>query len=157
MRNLTILLLFILLGNAVTIFSQQNDSLRSLQTAIESAKSNQEKAQSLNLLAEYHFRKGDLKSASECTNQALSLSHDNNFPLGVAAAQDNLGAIYEARFDYINAIKSYHAALEFHESNNQTSTIALSKFRIGKASFLQGDHENALANLDKSLELNQEV
>lgn len=152
MRNLLVLVLALLFQASNPIFSQ-NDSLQSLQSAIETAKSGQEKAVSLNRLSDYLRRTGDLAGASRAAREAFVAAQNHDLKAEEARALDNLGQVFEAKFDYENALKSYVDALKHRESAGDQPGTALSKHRIGRVFLLQGDLDQAQPNLEKALEL----
>ncbi|MFN4256500.1 MAG: tetratricopeptide repeat protein [Saprospiraceae bacterium] len=152
MRNLLVLVLALFFQASNPIFSQ-NDSLQGLQSAIETAKSGQEKSNSLNRLSDYLRRTGDLAGASRAAREAFVAAQNHDLKAEEARALDNLGQVFEAKFDYENALKSYVDALKHRESAGDQPGTALSKHRIGRVFLLQGDLDQAQPNLEKALEL----
>ncbi len=151
MRKFLLLVIAFLAGLNYILFSQ-NDSLRGLETALQNAKTEVEKAATLNRLAEFQRKSGNLAAAAEAAGEAFEISKSENLESELAEAHDQLGLIFEAKFDFGNAMKSYVSGLKIRENGGDAAGTALSKYHVGRLFFLQNDLENSQNNLESALQ-----
>jgi len=115
------------------------------------------KVNSLNRLSTKMLEMKMPKDATKFAQEALDMSKQMNFSQGIADAHDQLGFVYQSKYDYTNAMEEFVAARKIRDDLNNTKGIATSKNNIGKVFLLQEDTDNGELNLVQAMELRREI
>jgi len=91
------------------------------------------------------------KEADDYAQQAMSLAKSSSDQSSMAMAYDCLGHLYQAKFDYTNAMKQYLEGLKIRDQLADQKGIATSKSNIGRIFFLQENLNKAEENLQTAL------
>jgi Flp pilus assembly protein TadD len=97
----------------------------------------------LNALALYHFRRGELTTAKTLFNKAISLNDQNS------TLYSNLGMVFQADKDEIEAIKAYRQALKIDPFNS------LAAANVGSYYAQERDYGKAQVALEIAVEKGQ--
>ena len=116
-----------------------------------------ERIKTLNELSFIYIQEKSLSKADEAAREAMRLARKLNDKKGQADAHDNMGYVFQEKYDYTNAMKNYISALKVRNELKEEKGIATSKNNIGKVFFLQQDIENAIDNLSTALEMRMKV
>lgn len=151
MRKFVLFLILLVAGLNYLLFAQTDSTARGIEADIKNAKNNTEKTTALNRLADFYRKSANLTAADATAREALQLAEKEALAPQIADAHDQMGQVFEAKFDYTNAMKSFVAALKIRESKGDAAATATSKFRIGHLFFLQNEMEQAQSNLEAAL------
>ena len=110
------------------------------------------KVNSLNRLSNKVLEMKMPREADKFAQEALDMATQMNFTEGVAAAHDQLGFVFQSKYDYENAMEEFVAARKIRDAANDQKGVATSKNNIGKAFLLQGDTDNGELMLVQALE-----
>ncbi len=116
-----------------------------------------EKLQSLNRVSAMCMELDKRAEASAYANKAMELAQSLNMPAEEAIALNNMGMVYESKYDYTNAMKSYVNSLKINNKLESKEGIATSKNSIGRVFYLQEDIPSALENLNAALDLRNSI
>ncbi len=116
-----------------------------------------EKLHTLNQLSSSYMQLDKRAEATDYANKALELARKLNVPEAEATALDNLGVVYESKYDYTNAMKSFVDGLKIRNNLKDEKGIATSKNNIGRIFYLQEDPASALENLNTALEIRRKI
>ena len=94
-----------------------------------------------------------LNEANVFAQQAMEVAIQLGDQKAMAVNHDNLGYIFEGKYDYTNAMKSFVAGLKIRNDLGDQVGIATSKNNIGKIFYLQEDITSAVENLSTALEI----
>ncbi|MGE0635110.1 MAG: adenylate/guanylate cyclase domain-containing protein [Bacteroidia bacterium] len=101
-------------------FAQKQPVIDSLQTLLNKADDDTNKAFLLTELAWEQLMTGDFNTSLQSADKALSLSEKLNYKWGIATAHNRRAGALEEFGNYSEALKSYEMALKlFSESNNK--------------------------------------
>jgi len=95
--------------------------------------------------------------ASKYALEAIELARTINDKKLEAKSLDNQGLIYQSKYDFTNAMKSFVDGLKIRNDLNDEKGIASSKNNIGKLFYLQEDISSALDNLNDAITLRNKV
>ena len=151
-----LLLIGSLLGFWALALRADQALIDSLQQVVNQ-QSGEDKVNSLNALAKAQVMIELLTEADLSANDALKLAKRTNYQDGVADAYDNMGLVFQAKYDYTNAMKRFVEALKIRNQTNNTKGIASSKNNIGKIFYLQEDFKSATENLNAALDLRKKI
>ncbi|MEO1624142.1 MAG: response regulator [Bacteroidota bacterium] len=152
------LLLLLCVGTVFTVYGNNTyermaDSLRT----VVPGKSGEARVDVLNDLAYALVQTSAYSEAEKFAYEAFDLAERLSYDMGLANAQDNIGLVFQSKYDYTNAMKQFVGALKMRNKISDQKGIAASKNNIGKIFFLQEDTESAIENLNAALELRKEV
>ncbi|MFK8103905.1 MAG: tetratricopeptide repeat protein [Saprospiraceae bacterium] len=153
MKKISIILLVFSLSGSLWANQQLIDSLRTVVLT----QSKEEKLTTLNRLSRALLEINNLKEAASYQAEALNMAQATNNPLALAEAYDNEGLIFQAKYDYENAMMRFVDALKIRNEQDNQAGIASSKNNIGKIFFLQEDESNAILNLMTALNIRKEL
>ncbi|MEM1321247.1 MAG: tetratricopeptide repeat protein [Bacteroidota bacterium] len=134
----------------------EEPTLEGLEQVVKTQQGKQ-KVQTLNQLSAMFLTAEEAVKASEYAQEALELAKSIGDEVGIAAAYDNLGFVFQSKYDYTNAMKSFVDALKLRNDADNEKGIATSKNNIGKVFLLQEDTKNAIENLTTALELREKI
>ncbi|MEM6964739.1 MAG: tetratricopeptide repeat protein [Bacteroidota bacterium] len=112
---------------------------------------------SLNQFASDLIQKKQLNDANTLASKAYEVAQKINFQAGIAEANDRLGLICQAKYDYTNAMKYFVNALKIRNTLEDKKGIATSKNYIGVVFFQQEDPESSEENLVNALAMREEI
>lgn len=115
------------------------------------------KADALNELTSSLLQEKNINEAQTLNAEAVELCETLGYRKGTATAYDFQGQVFENKYDYTNAMKSYVAALKIRNASNDERGIATSKNNIGKIFFLKEDISSAIENLNTALQLREKI
>lgn len=139
---------------AISIFGQ-NLSIQTFQKAVENAANPAEKIAASIRLSEQFRLAGQFAQATETAENAQLLAQKIGNSALLANSFDEQGHIFQAKFDYENAMRSFVEAMKLRDETADPISYSNSKNAIGCVFFQQGDHASALQNLEKALEIRQ--
>ncbi len=119
--------------------------------------SGEDRVHTLNRIALQLIQNDRLVEANESAREAYELAKSINLTGGQADATDNEGFVYQAKFDYTNAMKRFVDALKLRNQVNDQKGIATSKNNIGKVFFLQENIKSAIDNLTAALDARKQL
>ena len=153
-----LLLFFTFLLITTSGYAQEDASSKvaTMRASIEN-QTGEEKVNSLNRLSNDVLEMKMPREATKFAQEALDFSNQINFQEGIANAHDQLGFVYQSKYDYENAMEEFVAAQKIRDISMDKKGIATAKNNIGKAFLLQGDTDNGELNLIKALELRREI
>jgi len=154
--HLSLLFTFLLIATFAHAQEDAASKVAGMRAAIED-RTGEAKINSLNRLSDEVLDMKMPKEATKFAQEALDLSVQMNFQEGIANAHDQLGFVYESKYDYENAMEEFVSAQKIRDTSMDKKGIATSKNNIGKAFLLQGDTDNGELNLIKALELRREI
>lgn len=93
---------------------------------------------------------GMIEEAIPCFEEASQLFETARAPRRVAAMLSNIGAMYNYKRDYANALKHFEMALKSQEAIGDKEGIARTLGNLGLAATTMGDYPKALDYLDKA-------
>ena len=144
----TLITLPVLLGERISV-----DSLKQ----VLSSQSGTDKVNTLNAIAFQLMQLDNLREADGFAAEARELAASIDYTDGIADGIDNEGYVYQTKFDYTNAMKSFVEALKLRNKTNNTKGIATSKNNIGKVFFLQENIKSAIENLNAALDARKQL
>ncbi len=116
-----------------------------------------EKLHSLNRVSAMCMEMDQRAEASAYANKAMELAQSLNMPAEEAIALNNMGLVYESKYDYTNAMKSFVNSLKINNKLDNKEGIATSKNNIGRVFYRQEDVPSALENLNAALGLRNSI
>lgn len=147
---------FLIFALGTPLLAEQTNTVVELKKKVDGL-TGEAKVNTLNELTLALVNNQDLVAAKKYAEEAMQLAESMGFRKGIAATHDNFGHIFQSKYDYTNAMKSYVAGLKIRNSNNDQKGIATSKNNIGKVFFLQENVNSAIENLNKALEIREEI
>ncbi len=144
-----LLLITFIQGGLLASSSDQANQIRNSLSGLTGEK----RVVELNKLSSILIESREFEEANTHIQEALKWSVDNGFESGLSNAYDNAGLIYQAKYDYTNAMRSFVKALKIRDQADDKVGTAISKNNIGKVFYLQEDIESAITNLNESLSL----
>ena len=153
-----LLLLFTFLLITLNVHAQEDvtSKIAKMRAAVET-QTGEAKVNSLNTLSNKVLEMKQPRQATKFAQEAFDLATQINFQEGIANANDQLGFVYQSKYDYENAMEKFVAAQKIRDASMDKKGIATSKNNIGKAFLLQGDTDNGELNLIKALETRREI
>lgn len=133
------------------VLSAQQIDVDSLQEIVLK-QAGTERTQTLNLLSNA-LLKEDLDSAKGFAEEALRSALKSNDKKGTADSHNSLGYIFQTKYDYTNAMKSFVDALKIRNELKDEAGLATSKNNIGCIFNLQENYLQAEENLIEALEI----
>lgn len=109
-----------------------------------------------NMLGVIHGEKGNLSQAKEHFEKCLELIDMGEERELRASVESNLGIILNIQGDYAKAAEYFEKALRYFESVTSYRRIAELRQNIGMMFFNKNEHDAALIEIDKSIELGLE-
>jgi len=154
MRIFSILsLIFLFCSTSVFSNNTKVDSLRSTLDG----KVGEAYVIGLNEIVSNLIQNKELNEASTLANEAFKKADEMGFQNGLANANDRLGQICQAKYDYTNAMKYFVAALKIRDGLNDKKGIATSKNHIGVVFYQQENPESSEENLVNALTIREEI
>ena len=124
-----------------SLFARDNATVDSLRATI-SNQTGETYVNSLNEISTVLFQKKKLEDANTFATEAMSKAKEMKYLNGIAEANDRLGLVCQAKYDYTNAMKYFVEALKIRNSLDDKKGIATSKNLIGVVFFQQEDPES---------------
>jgi len=152
-RNLLILLLAATCHYGIA----QSHFIDSLHNALKTEKDDTNKINTLNLLSEKLWRRGQYDTAITCANQSLALAKNLKFKKGMAGAYHSLGVIYRNKGSYPQALQYDLTALELCQQIGDKTGIGINLGNIGIIYMNQGNFRQALNYDFKALAICREL
>lgn len=143
------LVLSILILSSIPLFS--NEKIDSLVRFIDKNK-NEQKVDAMLLLSEEYFATDFNKSIS-LSREALSLSEQINYQLGIAIANNNIGYTLTDLGNFQEALEHYQISIELFKKLGEENRVAIAYNDIAYIFQSQGLVEKAIENYIKSLKL----
>ncbi|RMG83848.1 MAG: response regulator [Bacteroidetes bacterium] len=148
MRNHFLAILFTFLSVGLWGNPDQPDSLQRVLNNLTGS----EKVAALNQLA-LSLASSEGKRAMDLAEEALRLSETLHDARQKAKTLHTIGQIYQKKYDYTNAMKSFVEALRIWNDLGDEAGMAASKNQIGTVFFLQENYTQAEENLTEALEI----
>lgn len=126
-----------------TIYNQTHNSL------VDRAKN--ELSVGYSLKARMQLNRGEMNEAIENYTQSLNLLEEIGNQIGMAKMRNNLGVLHRRQSNYAQSLHFFQLALEYFESQNDTTAIAQVLTNIGSVSFDIGSYNKSLENYHKAL------
>ncbi|MEL6864703.1 MAG: tetratricopeptide repeat protein, partial [Bacteroidota bacterium] len=152
-RVFTAIFLLSLMANVLIAKQVSTDSLRQ----VINTQTGEEKVNSMNQLVRVFIEADNLGEAEQMSLKAMEQCERVGYQLGLANAYDNMGLVFQAKFDYTNAMKQFVEALKIRNKVNDQKGIAASKNNIGKVFYLQEDIKSAIENLNAALDTRKQI
>ncbi len=151
-------LLFALLILAIhlPLMASQVESVADLKKKVATL-NGEAKVNTLNQLSTQLVAEEQTKEAQKIAAEAMTMAEQMGYRAGIADAHDNIGQVFQAKYDYTNAMKSFVAGLKIRNSSNDQKGIATSKNNIGVVFFLQENINSSIENLNTALEIRNEI
>lgn len=103
--------------------------------------------------ARIHLNRGEMNEAIDYYTLSAKLLDQIGNLQGLAKIHNNLGVLHRRQSNYAQSLHFFQQALEFFESNYDTSAIAGVLTNIGSVSFDIGSYEKSLENYHKALSI----
>lgn len=155
MKNFS-LLIFLTLLYTTSLFANNKMSVDSLRNTI-AGQTGEAYVNSLNEVSLTLLKNGQYDDANVLASEALSKATSADYLAGMANANDRLGMVCQAKYDYTNAMKYFVAGLKIRNNTEDKAGIAASKNYIGVVFFQQEDPESSEENLVNSLMIREEL
>ncbi|MBN8703512.1 MAG: tetratricopeptide repeat protein [Bacteroidetes bacterium] len=135
----------------------QKREIDSLVVVLNAAKEDTFKVNTLNVLSDKLWQRGDYKQAMDYVVQGKTLAEKINFKKGKATAFIHSALIYWKQGEYPKALEQIFIALKINEEIKYRKGIARSYNCIGLIYFNQQNYQGALENYFKSLQIRKEI
>lgn len=101
----------------------------------------------------YALETTDGAAALSVYNEAIRVSKDVNYTLGLAKATHYSGIVYSDKSQYAQALNKYREAQDIYRTINNTRGIGACYTNIGNVYRFQGELDSALVNYQHALEI----
>ena len=145
---------FLLISNVLVAKSHSMaDSLR----ATIQGQSGEQYVNSLTVMSSTLIANKKLDDANSLATEAYQKAEKMGYKMGMANANDQMGLVCQAKYDYTNAMKYFVDALKIRNNLDDKKGIATSKNYIGVVFFQQENPESSEENLVNALAIRKEI
>ena len=149
-------LFFILISAIKTVDAQNKQDIDSLQNLINNTSEDTTKVYLLlDLCREYLYN--DAKKGMSIANEALVISKENNFQMGLILCYKNMGMFHGVLGEYSTSIEYFEKSLEVCKLKKDTTETTKILNNIGVVYLYQGNYEKAIKNFEYALEIFKET
>ncbi len=129
------------------------EAQRAYERAAELTDDDVERGRSLARAGELAVMGARFDEAEPLLEEAITILHAAGAPTDAAAAENALGDILFNTERLADAIERLRSALEAYEAEGDEAAVATVSAQLGRFFLFSGQHEEALANVERSLEL----
>ncbi len=115
------------------------------------------KAESLRLIAIYHYYKTDYSKTLEYSQKSLSIFKNIGNKPGISKCLNIIGIIYYSEGNYTKAFDYYREAMLINEEIGDKKSLSNNLINIGLILMFQANYPNALEYFQKALKINEEL
>jgi len=105
----------------------------------------------------WKLRYSDFKTSLAYGKEAIALSEEIGYELGICQAYSFTGVVYRNQGDYLNAGKNFYKALQIAEKANIKTEVGYSYNNIGDVLKSQGQNQEALKFMQKAVAVFKEI
>ncbi|WP_198145112.1 tetratricopeptide repeat-containing sensor histidine kinase [Microscilla marina] len=138
------------------VFAQNPHTVDSLQKALKTTLTNQQKVDVYNLLAK-EYRYMDSARVAHYTSQSISLSNAIHYPQGVADAWYYLGFVNLVKGKRVDAMQFFEKILRLSQKIKYQEGVANAYNGIGATYWFKGHMDKALGYYQKSLQIRTQI